>query len=236
MTAGVKIYNGNRQVLVDDTYQNLALSSVINMGADKGAWSWDSSTVDFSYKGNIPVLVYEIGGINNRLYVAKTKQQSDGSYAVKYVQAPADKVNKPCTFYVFDNPQNAIINGQAALKIYNPNTGQLTFDSRLKHLQILGEIYDGMPIDPSRKYGVLLRSKLGFHYEWISKVSGGKWYVDEYWRSDLIWIEGNVIRVGRALIRERHNWYWLSTGNPSPSLSYDYPQLATPLLVDLTLI
>ena len=137
---------------------------------------------------------------------------------------------------MFDNPQNAIISGQAALKIYNPNTGQLTFDSRLKHLQILGEIYDGMPIDPTRKYGVLLRSKLGFHYEWISKVSGGKWYVDEYWRSDLIWIEGSVIRVGRALIRERHNWYYLSTGNPSPTEIVDYPQLATPLLVDLTLI
>lgn len=236
MTAGVKIYNGNRQVLVDDTYQNLALSSVMNMGADKGAWSWDSSIIDFSYQGNIPVLVYGLGDINNRLYVAKTKQQTDGSYGVKYVQAPADKVNKPCVFYVFDNPQNAIINGQAALKIYNPNTGQLTFDSRLKHLQILGEIYDGMPIDPSRKYGVLLRSKLGFKYEWISKVSGGKWYVDEYWRSDLVWIEGSVIRVGRVLVRERHNWYWLSTGNPSPTEIADYPQLATPLLVDLTLI
>ena len=50
MTAGVKIYNGNRQVLVDDTYQNLALRSVIALGSDKGAWSWDSSTVDFFYQ------------------------------------------------------------------------------------------------------------------------------------------------------------------------------------------
>ena len=77
MTAGVRIYNGNRQVLVDDTYQNLALRSVITLGSDKGAWSWDSSTVDFFYQGDIPILVYEIGGINNRLYIAKTKQQSD---------------------------------------------------------------------------------------------------------------------------------------------------------------
>lgn len=236
MTAGVKIYNDNKQVLVDDTYQNLALSNVYYIGSDKGAWSWSNTEFGFYYYGLIPVMVYELGDINHRLYISKTKQQSDGSYGVKFVQSPADKVNKSCNFYIFDVPQNAIISGQAALKIYNTSTGQLTFDSRLKHLQILGEIYDGMPIDPNRKYGVLLRSKLGFKYEFNSRTSGGKWYVDEYWRSDLIWIENNVIRVGRELIRERHNWYYQSTGNPSPTEIYDYPQLATPLLVDLTLI
>lgn len=236
MTAAVKIYNGDRQVLVDDTYQNLAVSSVYYIGSDKGAWSWSNTEFDFSYRGDMPVLVYGLGDINQRLYISKTKQQNDGSYGVKFVQAPADKANKTCMFYIFDVPSNAIKDGQAALRIYNPLTGQLTFDSRLKHLQILGEIYDGMPIDPSRKYGVLLRSKLGFKYEFNSRTSGGKWYVDEYWRSDLIWIDGNVIRVGRELIRERHNWYYLSTGNPSPTEIYDYPQLATPLLVDLTLI
>lgn len=84
--------------------------------------------------------------------------------------------------FMFDIPELAMTapTQKAGIKVYNPETGELTFDSRTLPLNVVGLCRDGVELDPSKIYGYL--DLTGGKYAWETRVLAHQAYGKSgYW-------------------------------------------------------
>ncbi len=243
MSAGIKLYNGNRQVLVDSSTVCFGLSQVHAVttstqrppnvelppvGVNNAQYGY--LKVDNCY---MPMIVYELADVSRRIHLYQINSSGNGFELCFFVFSGTQTVN----FYIFDVASHCTLNGQSALRIYKSD-GELAFDSRLKHLSIVGVANDGVNLDGGKRYGILLRSKPPIEREWREWVSGSRFYVYNADRHQMLWQENNVLRSQLVTTYEHTSWFWRSTGgvrNLYSGLSHT-KELSPPLLVDLTAI
>lgn len=243
MSAGIKLYNANRQVLIDSNYFNFAHKNSVVVSAKNFVSTLylenENDTLGkFEFSGKHPLLVYELGNHNHRIAITRMSNK-DGIYQVEFIFKPNDGENRDLKFHIFDVPEFSDKSGQSAVRLYNQNQ-ELTFDSQLKYLQILGEITPDMALNPNKKYGVLLRSKLqAVHVFNEYYFDGGrKWRMEQKALMQMLHVQDSILKSELVEVRNHSNWYWTATGRHRP-IGYNettIPTISQPLLVDLSLI
>lgn len=235
MSAGIKIYNNNRQVMIDNNDICFGLSQKFTVATETTASIGKRFYGNFTAKDCIsPLIVYELGGTNERIYVEDVVSKTNGFDLRFFALTPI-----VANFYIFDMAQVAQMTGTSVLRLYNRD-GNLSFDNRIKHLSIVGEVYDGMPLDPNKKYGILIRSRSPYINEVRMWKDGKRLYDRTTRKYQMVWRDNNTLKVDMVTEIDATNWYWLYTGGPAGTTisngdTYNI-ELAKPLLVDLTLI
>ena len=237
MTAGVKLYNDNNQTMISSKDICFGLSQKLiavddGRGAYWGKYRWNVATT-----GCIsPLIVYELGDVNTRSQILSGTSNTTGfTFMVFTVGSRGTAPN----LYVFDIASVAKLEGQCVLRMFRED-GELAFDNRIRHLEVVGEVVDGMALDANKKYGVLIRSSPSYVTRMDSRRSGAWVYEREQEIRGLVWREGNILRHQEVKILDRELKFGAdSYGNSLPSRYEGYSankSLASPLLIDLTLI
>lgn len=236
MTAGIKIFNKDRQMMVSNNDICFGLSQkIIATSASKRAY-------DKPFMGNAsvtgcvnPLIVYNLEDEANMVNILNGTSNPSGfdfTFITKNGSITAD-------FYIFDISANAQKQGQPVFRLYTPD-GELAFDSRVKGLAVIGEVYDGMLLDPNKQYGVLMRSRSPYIRADNWWESGRKVYWEIINSYQMTWRDGNTLRHSMTRLSYALEWFWRDTFGPAGPSHQDgmvqNKQVATPLLVDLSLI
>jgi len=133
MAVGVRIRNGSGGIQIDETYKNLALRAkgtlVPATSWNGGKWRLGSITVT----GNSPVLAWRSASP-----VAMTSSSRSGSSVTyNFIMAATDG---SIDWFLFDEPVYGSAQGSVGLRIRNPTTGVVVFDSRMKYMRIVGAV------------------------------------------------------------------------------------------------
>lgn len=138
--------------------------------------------------------------------------------------------------FVYDIPSRCTLVGNAAMRIYRDD-GELAFDSRLRHLSVIGEALPETVLDPNKKYGLLFRSRPAMQERQESWTRGGRLYVRQYTKRQMYWIDNNRLKTDMVQTREYNNWYVGSGGFGvirDSDYNQDFRELLRPLLIDIT--
>ncbi|MFB6349504.1 hypothetical protein ACFBZI_08725 [Moraxella sp. ZJ142] len=237
MSAGIKIYNHNQQVSINSNDLMFCLAIKDTIQSPKGRPQINttlavSNYIDASrgYSGlRMPLLVHEIGGWDKRIQLTNY-QKKDGIVKIAF-WTPEEM---PVNVFFFDLSSNFTApSGGAGLKMYTQN-GELSFDSRMKHLKIIGVANDGMSLEPNKKYGILVRSLPDTVEEEQWSQDKRKIYHTQIYKRKLFWIENNTLRASMIETGREENWYWRSTGRPYSNGGTGKKEMVPPLLVDIT--
>lgn len=231
MSAGVKIYNSKGQLGIDATYANLACHRILN--AD-GSLHHEYSTQKFADVVHAHELLdatsLGVTGLYSSKHLTNTNESVFGNLRNKR-GGGRDIYGKE---YVFGIPILDEPNTSAGLRIYNPDTKELVFDSRLPYLRIIGVASNGLDLDPTKRYGIITTSPVNF----VNKVekrsytsgSGSELYryilYDDF---DAFCIKDNKIHRYKMIRINRD----VTQMNPVER-TYAYTTAKPPYLVDLT--
>lgn len=238
MTTGVRLYNESNQTMISSKDICFGLSQKLIAvddgygGARWGKYVWLAGTT-----GCIsPLIVYELNDVSSRVQVLSGTSKATG-FDIKVFTVGTRGVAP--ILYVFDIASVAKLEGQCVFRMYRED-GELAFDNRIRNLEIVGEVVDGMTLDANKKYGVLIRSSPSYVTRTDSTRSGAWVYERERETRELLWREGDILRHQEVLILDRTLKFGAdSYGNSLPSRYEGYTankSLASPLLIDLTLI
>lgn len=220
MSAGIKIYNHNRQVLINSQYQNIALLQVIDTS------NIDKTELTF---GSEPIVVVE-QLLPSEQPRARVRLVYDGVYKL-FINNQAKATQKIC---VFGMPDNSKITQKSGLIIYQNNTGKIAFDSRLRYLQLLGEMVNDAPADANKTYGIIKRVPVNDNErQWNTGRSRGRYYFRRQ-----KWHEEYGIENGKFKIFNKYTSDYESYFVDRPVYNHDLTHEIKykPLLVDLTSI
>lgn len=220
MSAGIKIYNSKSQVLVNSSYKNIALIQVINLS--------DIEKAQITLGSKPVVIAEELLSVHQKM--AGVTLKYDGTYHI--VINNSDRATQ--RLFVFGEPDNSNIAGKAGLVIYQNGTNEVAFDSRLSYLNILGDSYHDMLIDPNRRYGIIRRVPAGIN--WLMQNKGRRngryYYIEQRWYEDY----GYDADRFKVFNRYTHNYESWFGDRPATNIDYRYQVKYKPLLVDLTLV
>ena len=217
MSAGIRIYNANSQVLIDSNYKNIALNKVIDLTG--------VTNTNYELGDKSVVIVEELPAIGSVMSRVRLGYNNGYRAYVSNIGKIAQKL------FVFGEPEQ-LPKGPAGFIIYKNGTSEVAFDSRLKYLQIIGEISNDMPINPDKKYGIIRRVPSGDnHYSQHTGTSNGRYYyVEQIWHESYC-IDNGKIRIFNHYTRNINSWFG---DRPIPNISIKYDIPFKPLLVDLT--
>lgn len=220
MSAGIKIYNRNKQVLINSDYKNIALRQTIDLS------NIEKSEIPL---GNRPVVIVE-ELLSTQQKMAEIALKYDGTYTLLINNANRAKQK----IFVFGEPDNSNITSKVGMIVYKRGTNEVAFDSRLNYLQILGDIYHDMPIDPNKSYGIVRRVPIGIN--WLMQNTGRSknryYYTEKRWYEDY-GIDSNKVKIFERYITDVNSFF---IDRPAPNHDVRYRVNHKPLLVDLTLI
>lgn len=240
MTAQVKVSDPERNyVLFDTNYPTLCLSCVDYAGThNQGRVSTKNS------KGaRFPLVVLPIypisTGISPYLFsqtqYARNNDYDDIDSAVK---ADKPNFNKTIPVFMFDVPELALnIDGKVGLRTYNPQTGDITFDSRALPLNVIGLCRDGVKLDPNKIYGYvnLLGGVYAQELRTLSRFAYPPYPIKGYYNADNIIVSADMSKEtydkGGYYARKPKKQNMSKTTNPYEKFyAWYWPHL----LVDLT--
>lgn len=236
MTAGIKLYNGNRQVIAQSNQISFGLAQKLSQVSQKPtqpilqlgtAWKYRAI---FDFDCTLPLVVLALGDINNRSALISTTV-SNATCQVRFLtESPIEQ-----KLFVYDIPSRCTLVGSAAMRIYRDD-GELAFDSRLGHLSVVGEALPETVLDPNKKYGLLFRSRPALQERQESWTSGGRLYVRQYTKRQIYWIDNNRLKTDMVQTREYNNWYVGGGFGVIRDSDYnqDFRELLRPLLIDIT--
>lgn len=220
MSAGIKIYNRNKQVLINSDYKNIALRQTIDLS------NIEKSEIPL---GNRPVVIVE-ELLSTQQKMAEIALKYDGTYTLLINNENRAKQK----IFVFGEPDNSNITSKVGMIVYKRGTNEVAFDSRLNYLQILGDIYHDMPIDPNKKYGIIRRVPIGKSwYMWNTGRRNGRYYYTERESYEDYGIDGDKIKIFDRITKDINSYF---VDRPAPNTDVRYRVNHKPLLVDLTLI
>ena len=180
MTAGIKIYNQKGQLGIDAKYRNIACHRVLNPDGTIFK-QFTESVQDFA------VHVHELldaATVQVTNGVSRLQQQRRGKDTFGNLRGePEDGGHIYGKEYVFGVPMLDSPTVSAAMKIYNPDSGALVFDSRLPYLNIIGQVTNGMALDPRKKYGILTTTPVNFQRRGWNR-SRKSWEYDNWYYDD----------------------------------------------------
>lgn len=217
MSAGIRIYNHNSQVMIDSSYKNIAFNRVIDL-AGVTSTSYDL--------GDKPVIIVEelphAGSVMSRIGLG---YQNGYKLYVNNIGKIAQKI------FVFGEPAQ-LPKGTAGFIIYKNGTSEVAFDSRLRYLQIIGEISSDMPVSTDKKYGIIRRVPSGDNYymQHTGTRRGRYYYVDQTWHESYC-IDNDKIKIFNHYTRNIDSWFG---DRPAYNINVKYDIPYKPLLVDLT--
>lgn len=221
MTAGIMIYNNKKQVLINSNYKNNALISTIDIS------NITQQEITF---GNKPIIIVEeLLSVNQKMADVGLKYDN-GIYKLN-VNNPKKSAQK---IFIFGEPNNENVTTRAALIIYKKGTNEVAFDSRLKYLQIVGELTNDMLIDTNKTYGIIRRVPSANNWVMYNyRRSGGKYYYREQeWHEDY-GIDANKVKIFDRYTKNIDSFF---VDRPAPSMNVRYNPSYKPLLVDLSTI
>lgn len=229
MSAGIRIYNDNRNLVIDGEYQNIALIEKINLTSPKSTSNTggrEQHIFEFEYLGDLPIVVLPIG-IGYDLYALTSVRINNGKTVVE-VRASS---NKPFTVYLFGKPKQ-IDSTLPALRIYSHKTGELVFDSRQKYLRVLGECEEGKALPKNKLYGQLIR---GRSLQW-HQASFGSTSSSQYKYLDLIISHTYRLQDNADTYEIKKGGFAVMVHNSNGTIDYSIPlgSPTPPLLIDLT--
>jgi len=237
MTTGVKLYNENNQMMVNNIDICFGLSQKLiavpyGYRADWGKYKCNAETT-----GCIsPLIVYELGTEETRTQVLRGVSNASGFTITVFTTSQGLSPN----LYVFDVASVAKLEGKSVFRLYRPD-GELAFDNRIRNLEVVGEAIDGMALNPNKQYGVLIRSSPSFVTRTDSRRSGPWVYEREREIRELLWRDGNTLRHQEVKILDRELKFAAESYGPGGYREqYDgyasNKSLASPLLIDLSII
>lgn len=171
MTARVRVSDPNRNyVLFDTQHPTLCLSNVNYVGTKEGDTISTVGGKGCLYPMVVMPIYPEQTGIciliQHQFQRPRNEQYDDIDTTIR-LYSGTPKASIP--IFTFDVPDLAIAPSQkAGLKVYNPETGKIMFDSRTLPLNVVGLCRDGVVLDPNRRYGYLDLS--GGVYSWELNV------------------------------------------------------------------
>ena len=148
MATGFRTRNSGGGIQIDQTYRNLALRSKGSFAPgtpwNGNAWRLGSITVT----GNNPVLAWRCA----QPCAMISASRSGTSITYQFViAATAGTVE----WWLFDDPAFGVPVGNVGLRIHNPDTGGVVFDSRMKYLRVVGSVtgdYSQLAPPPNGNY------------------------------------------------------------------------------------
>lgn len=219
MSAGIKIYNNKNQVLINSDYKNIALISIIKT---------DNITSKEIPLGNRPIIVVEELLTEGEPVCDAGLKYKGGAYYLNIKNTNKSRQR----FFVFGDPDNSNINTKAGLIIYQKNTNEVAFDSRLEYLKVLGEIYNNMSLAMG-SYGIIRRCPSSKHIseEWGATRGGLTDLFTKRWH-EMFCISDNKIKIYDHYTQNSHDRLYGKRSN----MYWHYNSPYKPLLVDLSTI
>ncbi|MET0934961.1 MAG: hypothetical protein ABWX83_03170 [Luteibacter sp.] len=133
MAEGFQTRTSGGGIQIDQTYRNLALrakgSFVPGTAWNNGKWRLGTITVN----GNSPVLAWRCAS------PAAMVQASRSGNSITYTFIIAAN-GGAIDWYLFDEPAYGSATGDLGIRIRNPSTGVVVFDSRMKYMRIVGTV------------------------------------------------------------------------------------------------
>jgi hypothetical protein len=146
MTEGFRTKTSGGGIQIDQTYKNLALRAKGSFdpgtSSNKGKWRIGSITVT----GNSPALAWRCAKPCAMVYATRS------GTSITYTFMVAD-TSGTVEWWLFDTPDYGVANGPLGLRVRNPATNAVVFDSRMKYMRVVGavngSIANGMPANAS---------------------------------------------------------------------------------------
>lgn len=133
MPVGFRTRNSGGGIQIDQTYRNLALRSKGSFSPgtpfNSNAWRLGSITVS----GNNPVLAWRC----SQPCALISATRSGTSITYQFVVAATTGTVE---WWLFDDPTFGVPVGNVGLRIRNPATGGVVFDSRMKYMRVVGSV------------------------------------------------------------------------------------------------
>jgi len=132
MALGFRARNGGGGVQIDETYRNLSLRAKgsFNPGT---VWNGTWRTGTITVTGNSPVLAWRAS------VPAAIVGASRSGNAITYTFMIAGTAGT-IDWWLFDETGFGSVTGNVGIRIRNPSTGVVVFDSRMKYMRVVGFI------------------------------------------------------------------------------------------------
>ncbi len=235
MTTGVRVSNSKNQVMISNEDICFGLSQKLT-ATTASIKNWGKCSGNVQATGCIsPLIVYELGDVVTRIQASGGTSNTSGFNFIFFSTTPSI----PANVYVFDVASVAKLDGMSVLRMYRAD-GELAFDNRIRNLEVIGEVEDGMVLDPNKKYGVLIRSSPSYTVRSDSRRSGAWVYEREQDIREMVWRDGNTLRHQNVQVLDRELKFAADSYGPTGPIRYDgytsNKSLAKPLLIDLTIV
>lgn len=142
---GIRIYNKDKKLIIDGTYQNLAFLKKEVSNADK----YDGAQYIHNIYIDVPDALMVIDAQNGSSII----YQCNATFRGKTYKIGSR--HKIITVYFFGAPK-PVNTPKVGLKLHRD--GKIIYDSRLQYLKVIGTAYDGLPLDANKQYGLLYRN------------------------------------------------------------------------------
>ncbi|MGE7136229.1 hypothetical protein ACQKIE_01195 [Luteibacter sp. NPDC031894] len=139
MTIGFRARNSGGAIQIDQTYRNLALRSKGAVAANT-PWLTTWRTASITVAANSPVLAWRCN--NPCAMVSAARSGSSITYTFM-VAATSGTIE----WWLFDEPIYGGVTGSIGLRIRNPASGVVVFDSRQKYMRIVGSLNGSLAND-----------------------------------------------------------------------------------------
>jgi hypothetical protein len=133
MTLGFRTRNAGGGIQIDQNFRNLALRSkgTLVPGTSWNAGKWRLGTITVT--GNSPVLAWRSASPAAMVQATRTGTSITYTFIIAATGGSID-------WYLFDEPVYGVAAGTLGMRIRNPTTGVVVFDSRMKYMRIVGTI------------------------------------------------------------------------------------------------
>lgn len=166
MAVGFRVKNSSSLIQIDETYRNLALRAKGSFSPST-VWSTTWRIGSITVSGSSPVLAWRSSA--PAAIVGASRSGSSITYTFM-IAATSGTIS----WWLFDEPIYGAVTGSVGLRIRNPSTGVITFDSRMKYMRVIGAItgeYVGNNPPASAQYSGLPALVAGnIPYRYVSNV------------------------------------------------------------------
>lgn len=166
MTEGFRTKTSGGGIQIDQTYKNLALrgKGSFNPGTswNYGKWRLGSITVT----GNSPVLAWRCNAPCAMTYASRSGNSITYTFLIAATSGTVE-------WWLFDTPDYGQANGDIGLRVRNPATNAVVFDSRMKYMRVVGALNgtSGRPGDASYAGSPAIVTGNSV-YSYVSQITG----------------------------------------------------------------
>jgi hypothetical protein len=133
MTTGFRTKNASGTLQIDQNYENLALRA---KGTFTPGTPWNNSKWrlgSFTVTGNTPVIAWRASGPATLVSVSVSGTSVTYQFLIAAASGSID-------WWLFDKPTYVAMATAPGIRIKNPSTGVVVFDSRMKYMRVVGVI------------------------------------------------------------------------------------------------